>query len=62
MKNIKKNLNKYGAQFDLKDKMRASRASRVSRWADGGGVLDGGVTGLEEDGMAVGCNRAGPGR
>lgn len=28
IRNIKKNLNKYGAQFDLKDKMRASRASR----------------------------------
>ena len=30
IKNIKKNLTKYGAQFDLKDKMRASRASKVS--------------------------------
>ena len=29
IKNIKKSLTKYGAQFDLKDKMRASRASRV---------------------------------
>jgi len=28
IKNIKKNLTKYGAQFDIKDKMRTSRASK----------------------------------